>query len=299
MPAIAAVVVTYNRLNLLKECINALRSQTYKLDAIIVVNNDSKDRSKEWLDSQSDLIVIHQENLGGAGGFHNGMKFALSQNYDWIWTLDVDIIPQTNALQELLTYSELKDVGFLSSLILHSDGSLARINIPYLPAINEKIINALRETNQLAVDSASFGSTLFNTDVVRKVGLPISEFFIWGDDVEFTMRIVESRHTGYLILSSIATHHQPDNSGNPLEIMKNDLKAKYAFRNTVCLMKLRNRFLGKRKLLFYFQSLMFVFNTINARRKRFGKISLNDIIFIIRNTILGIIFNPRKHIKFP
>lgn len=67
--SIAAVVVTFNRITLLQKCIKALYNQTKKLDAIIVINNNSTDGTKEWLDKQNNIIVIHQENVGGSGGF--------------------------------------------------------------------------------------------------------------------------------------------------------------------------------------------------------------------------------------
>ena len=43
MEKVIAVVVTYNRQKLLSECITALRNQTRKPDAILVVNNGSTD----------------------------------------------------------------------------------------------------------------------------------------------------------------------------------------------------------------------------------------------------------------
>ena len=49
-----AVVVSHNRLDLLIECINALRAQTHKLDGILVVNNGSTDNTEQWLRSQKD-----------------------------------------------------------------------------------------------------------------------------------------------------------------------------------------------------------------------------------------------------
>ena len=73
---IAAVVVTYNRLDLMKKCVNALRKQSRILNTIFVINNNSTDGTKEWLDRQTDLIVIHQPNVGGAGGFARGIDEA-------------------------------------------------------------------------------------------------------------------------------------------------------------------------------------------------------------------------------
>src|SRR3990170_1109632 len=101
---IAAVIVTYNRIQLLKECINALHIQTRKLEEIIVVNNSSTDGTLEWLNSQKDLTTITQENSGSAGGFHTGIKAAYEKGYDWIWCMDDDAEPELNALEELTKF---------------------------------------------------------------------------------------------------------------------------------------------------------------------------------------------------
>jgi GT2 family glycosyltransferase len=91
---IAVVLVTYNRLYLLKECLTSLRKQTYKPDKIIIINNDSTDGTTDWLDEQTDLEVIHQANLGGAGGFYTGIKLAYEQGFDFIWVMDDDVEPE-------------------------------------------------------------------------------------------------------------------------------------------------------------------------------------------------------------
>lgn len=99
---VGIVVVTYNRLSLLKECIDALRHQTYKNFRIVIVNNGSTDGTCEWLSLQNDLIVISQENSGGAGGFYTGLKYVAEHAYDYCWFMDDDVICNVDALQELL-----------------------------------------------------------------------------------------------------------------------------------------------------------------------------------------------------
>ena len=103
---IVAVVVTYNRLELLKRVISALKSQTVPVDKIIVINNGATDGTKEWLDSQESLITIHQENVGGAGGFYRGIKQAMTTETDWIWCMDDDVYPENDCLEKLLQYNE-------------------------------------------------------------------------------------------------------------------------------------------------------------------------------------------------
>ena len=79
---IYAVVVTYNRLSLLKRAINYLQSQTLPLCGIVVVNNGSTDGTREWLDQQQGLTIVHQNNVGGSGGFYTGMKTAYELGAD-------------------------------------------------------------------------------------------------------------------------------------------------------------------------------------------------------------------------
>ncbi|MCM1404775.1 MAG: hypothetical protein NC133_04755, partial [Prevotella sp.] len=79
---------------------------------------------------------------------------------------------------------------------------------------------------------ASFVSLLVKTSIVEKIGLPISDFFIWGDDWEYTSRIA-NHYTGYLVTSSVVTHHSPCNIS--VDIIKDSpnrvQRYVYAYRN--------------------------------------------------------------------
>ena len=102
MEKVIAVVVTYNRSTLLAECINALRNQTQKLDAIFVVNNGSTDNTEQWLRQQPDLHFITQKNVGSSGGFSTGINWAYKNGFSWIWLMDDDGYPTPTALENLL-----------------------------------------------------------------------------------------------------------------------------------------------------------------------------------------------------
>lgn len=110
---IIAVVVTYNRLELLKRNIGCLR-QNQPLSSIVVVNNGSTDGTAGWLSGQQGLTVITQENVGGSGGFYTGMQYAYREGADWIWCMDDDVFPRPDCLEHLLEYAEGKDIGILA-----------------------------------------------------------------------------------------------------------------------------------------------------------------------------------------
>ena len=104
---VAAVVVTYNRLEFLKRCVNSLHKQTVPCD-ILVVDNASTDETAQWLESQTDIFFHNTgSNLGGAGGFHYGMRWAVEANYDYLWVMDDDCFPKTDALEKLLSADSL------------------------------------------------------------------------------------------------------------------------------------------------------------------------------------------------
>ena len=101
---VVAVVVTYNRRELLKRNLSCLRANR-PVQSIVVVNNGSTDGTTEWLKEQKDLIVIHQENVGGSGGFYRGIQHAFQLGADWIWCMDDDVFPRADCMEHLLQLS--------------------------------------------------------------------------------------------------------------------------------------------------------------------------------------------------
>jgi GT2 family glycosyltransferase len=182
---ICAVVVTYNRLNSLKICLENLKKQTRKLDEIIVVNNGSLDGTAEWLSKQSDIYVINQTNLGSAGGFYSGIKLAFERNFDWIWCLDDDIFPLPDTLENLLKYSSIskcihplkKDVDD-NEVYWENYFHPGYGKIYFTPNLSFK-----NGKNWCSVSTGCFEGMLIHKDIVKKVGYPDIRFFIDGDDL--------------------------------------------------------------------------------------------------------------------
>jgi GT2 family glycosyltransferase len=236
---ITAVIVTYNRLKFLQKCLQAVREQTRKPDTIIVVNNGSTDGTQQWLTEQP-VITYNQANLGGAGGFSSGIDMAYSLGTDWIWLMDDDTIPHPDALQQLLTaFAKLEphqsEVGFLCSVALWTDGSIHKMNRPRLQNDIRKAarFSFVSENNYPLVQFGTFVSMLLSSKAVEKVGLPIKEYFIWCDDVEYTKRIINSGMAGLAVKESLTLHETPTNheSNVFLDSESSIWKFKYGLRN--------------------------------------------------------------------
>lgn len=215
---VAAVVVTYNRADLLLHCLRRLSTQTRPPNLIILIDNASSDRTHDVL-LENGIIPqpkIHyiklSQNKGGAYGFSLGIKLACKQRADWIWLMDDDCFPAPTALQKLLESGDIisnnsdTPPAVLVSQVRWTDGTPHPMNWP-IPRVRpeERFFIAVDRFKAIPIRSASFVSCLINGRVATEEALPLSKYFIWNDDVEYTSRLLKFRD-GYLIPESIAIH---------------------------------------------------------------------------------------------
>lgn len=232
---IAAVVVTYNRKQLLEESIQSLLKQTYQGLDILVIDNASTDGTEELVSQFTDPRVIYintGSNLGGAGGFQFGVNQGVERGYDYLWLMDDDSIPQPSALRKLIDFAQShSNFGFLSSKVLWKDHSLCKMNIPK-KSLKAKLDQF--DDGPQSIIMATFVSFFVSTKVVKQVGLPIKEFFIWADDLEYSRRISRI-YPCYFIPDSIVIHKCKSNNGSNIATDSEDRlnRYRYAYRNEV------------------------------------------------------------------
>ena len=235
---VAAVVVTYNRQAMLMECLRHLRAQSWPNLTIWVVDNASTDGTREAmtpLAERGDLRYVRlPENLGGAGGFQEGVKRAVEDGCDYVWLMDDDCMPRPDALEMLMRVAEKRaGFGFLSSRALWTDGGPCRMNLQR--DLNMKNLT-VRAGECLPCGAATFVSLLVPSRVVRDVGLPIGAFFIWADDLEYTRRI-SRKYPCWAVGDSVVEHRCPTNNGGNIATDTEDRIDRYrcAYRNEVYL----------------------------------------------------------------
>jgi GT2 family glycosyltransferase len=203
---IVALVITWNRKILLEKNIMSLLNQTRKVDLIIIIDNGSSDGSLQHLKAagllSSDRITyLHfSENQGPAAGFVRGFKEAIKHGFDYLWVMDDDVIPDQDALQYLLeacekNFSPPHSVGFLASLVVAPNGTV--INVPELDlrrmATGYPGWNQLLGQGIVKVRASSFVSVLFPRQTIKDFGLPKKDFYMWGEDSDYTLRISQTR----------------------------------------------------------------------------------------------------------
>lgn len=232
----SAVVVTYNRLQMLKEVIAALQASETKVDHIIVVDNHSDNDTKNYLESLGDAIeyLRLEDNLGGAGGFNRGVRYFMEKtDDDFVWLMDDDTVPYPETLTKLVDFAaQAGRFSFLSSDIRWIDGQRTKMNLPVPKSGIGHIADDATEPEEML--NATFVSLLMSRQIVAEIGLPITDFFIWGDDIEYTERASRVA-PGYFVPAAKVLHKMASNVGS--SVVKDDLgrlpRYYYSYRNKV------------------------------------------------------------------
>lgn len=287
---IIAVVVTYNRKELLKENIDALLGQSYSDFDILIIDNNSNDGTADLIKSYKNERIFYINtgaNIGGAGGFALGVKEAIKRGYDYCWLMDDDTIPEKDALKSIVNKVEILEgkFSFINSLAKWEDGSVCLMNVPIIDGEWYKDYEKIRY-NIIPLLECSFVSCFINIEIAKRVGLPIKEFFIYGDDVEYTLRL-RGQERGYLDLDSIVIHKMPSNRTTDIVNESEDRIDRYFF-------KFRNEFyvakrLNREEVIKYFvRFFVTLYKIIRYSKSK----KLKRIFVLIKGYVQGIFFNP-------
>ena len=206
--SVAVVIVTYNRADLLRRCLDGLASSSRQPDAVFVVDNASTDHTRQVLSARQDLPLhaIHsEENLGGAGGFHLGVGEAYAAGHDRIWLMDDDVVPARDTLSVMMAHPG----AALMAVREDTDGRLCEKAATVFDLANPLAVRPKRETveeryrrrdampPEVALENVAFEGFMVQRRVVDAVGLPDPGFFIFYDDVDYALRI---RRAGFPVL---------------------------------------------------------------------------------------------------
>ena len=205
--SVAVVVVTYNRADLLAGMLASLGRLEHRPDSVLVIDNHSTDHTPDVL-AASDLaglqVIRTEENLGGAGGFHLGVRTAFEQGWDRIWLMDDDVQPEPGCLGVLMATDE----DALMAVREDTSGRLCekaatRFDLTHPWAVKPK--TAMVETDygtraampeRVALENVAFEGFMVRRRVVEAIGLPDPSYFIFYDDCDYAIR---ARRAGFTI----------------------------------------------------------------------------------------------------
>jgi GT2 family glycosyltransferase len=237
---VAVVVVTHNRADLLVGMLDGLATQTHAPDAVIVIDNGSTDHTAEVLVQRMartdlPLEVVTQENLGGAGGFHRGVRTAYDQGFDRIWLMDDDVVPAPDCLAALMAVDEDCLIAVREDL----SGALVEKAAVEFDLRNPLAIRPKRSTVDstyadrasmpplVEVENVAFEGFMVRRSVIDEIGFPDPAFFIFYDDVDFAVRAREAGRHVWAVRDAVLVRQLDFNQQHDLS----GWKGFYMYRN--------------------------------------------------------------------
>ena len=289
-PFVSVIVLNWNGVGFLEECLNSLANQSYKFFEIIVVDNGSTDGSLELVKkkfSGSVKLIENGRNLGFSGGNNRGIEAAKGS---YILLLNNDAVAEKKWIGELVAAAE-KDpgTGMCASKVLSYDSRNIIDNVGHL--IYRDGLN--RGKGRLEEDRGQYDNeeeiffpsgcaALYRKEMLDEIGLFDEDFFAYGDDTDIGIR---GRLAGWkcIYVPSAIVFHRYSGSSNPYS----ELKAFYVERNRVWI---AIKYFPLTILLLspYYTFLRFIFQTYGAVSGRgaagkftsqYSKIKLISVLF--------------------
>lgn len=212
---VIGVILTYNRKELLERCLEAIHSQSRPCDMVLVINNASSDDTLDFLRSgkyPNIKVYSLRKNVGAAGGFNAGFRLAYDNGADYVWMMDDDVIPDSDALAKLLEADEFLEKNDIKRSYVVSTAYTEGGQVTNTPQVSTRKNKAgyfdwpeLLQHGMVAVSSGTFVSILVPSETLNQYGLPIASMFIWGEDAEYTLRITRE-YPGYMVGTSRVVH---------------------------------------------------------------------------------------------
>lgn len=271
---VAAVIPTFNRKEMLVECLEALASQTYKPAAVYICDNKSTDGTKEYLRQHGYLNEIVNNvsfkylempvNGGGAMGFSVGMETAYEEGYDVFWMMDDDGLPKQDSLENLICY--IGEYDFVSPVMYNRDKRDSLVT--FVKGTDDPtILDTIYGDKDIYTNYCNpFNGGLYSRRLVEKVGFPKKELFIYGDEMNYHQRCIDAGFPCVGIRKAIH-YHPPFNPNGVIFFMRiltfrdNRLTTFCCWRNLVYNAKIRVKRYPVRSILtilyFYFVSTIF------------------------------------------
>lgn len=275
---VAAVLVAYNRRDLLSEALAALAAQSTPVDRLIVVDNASSDDSaavaeqalQEW--GERARLVRLAQNTGGAGGFAVGIAAAAAdESIDWIWVMDDDTVPSPDALGEALAahrrylLSGSDSLAVMGSRVVWTDGADHPMNTPKAKiGAGRKERERAAQAGCMEIRSISFVSAFLRAARVREIGLPHADYFLWNDDFEYSARLLRGAR-GLYVPGSVVTHKTAKRGSSDQDP---GARFFYEVRNKLWVFRCSNALKPWEKVLYIGATVRRWVRTIRASRER-------------------------------
>ena len=202
-PSILAIVLNWRQPAVTVTCVQALQAMQFSSLDILVIDNGSNDNS--WQVFQTELQDIQllslDNNVGFSRGVNTGLRFALDNNYDYALLVNNDAFAAPNMLTCLI--AELDPTIAILSPKIYYASEPDRIwfangrQHPYtldLIDTGRNVLDSQRWLQSRDTDYLLGTCLLVNLSIVQQVGLMDERYFMYFEDLDWSLRM---RQAGY------------------------------------------------------------------------------------------------------
>lgn len=221
MSKVAIVIVTYNNAGMLPPLLRSLETQSRRPDCCILVDNGSADATASLAAQFPGVTYLRlPRNTGSAGGYAEGLRTALELGADLVWTLDDDVRIEPDSLE-----------GAIKTL--ESFPRQARV------CAVRSVGAGHPDSSPTLLPIAPWRGTLFAAEAIRRAGPPEKEFFLYGEDLEYSLRLARLGYKFYWAPASRCMENRIDGKtelrlwGRKAKVYFEPLRLYYAFRNEI------------------------------------------------------------------
>jgi GT2 family glycosyltransferase len=198
-PKIGCVLVNWNGWPETVNCVRALSNCAHKNMFVVVVDNGSTNDSVERLREMCPEIILIEaaSNLGYAGGNNLGIRYSLEHSAEYVWLLNNDTEPDSNALPALVAKIRSDHrFGAVASVCYYFDRP-SEVQVWAGAQVNLWIGRSRNSTVPRSDDwfDSLYGASLLTSSIaLRDAGLLDEGFFLLWEETEFCLRL---RKTGW------------------------------------------------------------------------------------------------------
>ena len=210
MYKVCAYITSYNDLEAVNNCIFALGQQTYPIEKIHIIDNSSQPIT---LEKEENKITIdhHPENIGISGGLKIGIKKAIAEGYDFLWTFDQDSQPLPDVLEKLLNnYDNFtksgQQIGIIAPLPIDDITGQVWHGIVFDKYKFIETNDSKNQLNTYECDAVITSGSLVSLSAAKKVDLPEEGFFIVAVDWDYCLKFLDKNYKIYVVKDAIIKH---------------------------------------------------------------------------------------------
>jgi len=230
---LAVIIVNYNVEHFLEQCLNSVRSALKNIDGeVIIVDNNSIDSSVEMIKSKfNDYLVIENKFNAGFSKANNQAIEASSSEY--VLLLNPDTVVEEDTFEKVLGFMDAHpDAGGLGVRMVDGKGRFLPESKRGLPTPSvafykifglSKLFPASKtfgqyhaghlsefETNEIQILSGAF--MLMRKEALDKVGLLDEAFFMYGEDIDLSWRIIKGGYKNFYFPETTIIHYKGEST---------------------------------------------------------------------------------------